>query len=297
MSVPSAEDIAETEEAAQWAAEHSAVDPAFITATPADDEIQLLPRLRSQTQEHHEALGEVTRLLGQPPDERLANLERFARCVKVIFRRQAPSQEEIDLQLLMPDSLARSAGMWEYTCCAICLTDFADGEELRRAPCPGGHAFHPKCLRGWLERSHATCPTCRGVAERPAQRDGANGRYKDKPSPEVLAEFVTRRMRSRKVDHTVSKDNHQLVDLVMGQLRGPTVETVVEPREEPDPAPRSPPEPSISAPEVVEIVAARMEARKAELALLAATAQQPPRFLQRGSGLQRTGGGWRKGAG
>ena len=27
--------------------------------------------------------------------------------------------------------------------------------------CPGGHAFHPKCLRAWIERSNETCPVCR----------------------------------------------------------------------------------------------------------------------------------------
>ncbi|CAJ1349356.1 unnamed protein product, partial [Effrenium voratum] len=92
------------------------------------------------------ALLDATRVLQQPREERLANLERYTRCITCKFRRRKPSSEEADLRKLMPDSLARDPDVWEYTSCAICLCDFADGEELRRASCPGGHAFHPKRL-------------------------------------------------------------------------------------------------------------------------------------------------------
>uniref|UniRef100_A0A0E0CTJ9 RING-type E3 ubiquitin transferase n=1 Tax=Oryza meridionalis TaxID=40149 RepID=A0A0E0CTJ9_9ORYZ len=45
--------------------------------------------------------------------------------------------------------------------CAICLAEFAAGEELRLLPhC--GHAFHVSCIDTWLG-THATCPSCRAT--------------------------------------------------------------------------------------------------------------------------------------
>ncbi|CAN6178756.1 unnamed protein product [Urochloa humidicola] len=43
--------------------------------------------------------------------------------------------------------------------CAVCLSEFADEEELRLLP-PCSHAFHPDCIGEWLA-GHVTCPVCR----------------------------------------------------------------------------------------------------------------------------------------
>lgn len=43
--------------------------------------------------------------------------------------------------------------------CAICLSDFADGERIRVLPVCG-HRFHVVCIDRWLV-SHCSCPTCR----------------------------------------------------------------------------------------------------------------------------------------
>ena len=43
-------------------------------------------------------------------------------------------------------------------CCAICLSDYEPGEQLRVLPC--GHRFHKACVDEWL-RVNASCPTCR----------------------------------------------------------------------------------------------------------------------------------------
>ncbi|OWM65062.1 hypothetical protein CDL15_Pgr028780 [Punica granatum] len=43
--------------------------------------------------------------------------------------------------------------------CAICLTEFVEGEEIRlMAECR--HGFHGMCIERWL-RSHSSCPNCR----------------------------------------------------------------------------------------------------------------------------------------
>ncbi|OIW14773.1 hypothetical protein TanjilG_05394 [Lupinus angustifolius] len=45
--------------------------------------------------------------------------------------------------------------------CAICLTEFAAGEEIRVLPhC--GHGFHVTCIDTWL-KSNSSCPSCRQV--------------------------------------------------------------------------------------------------------------------------------------
>ncbi|CAL9199233.1 unnamed protein product [Musa hybrid cultivar] len=45
------------------------------------------------------------------------------------------------------------------TDCAVCLSEFCDGELLRLLP-KCGHAFHVSCIDTWL-RSHVNCPLCR----------------------------------------------------------------------------------------------------------------------------------------
>nr|CAA74911.1 ring finger protein [Hordeum vulgare subsp. vulgare] len=45
--------------------------------------------------------------------------------------------------------------------CAICLSEFADKEEIRVLP-QCGHGFHVACVDAWL-RAHSSCPSCRRV--------------------------------------------------------------------------------------------------------------------------------------
>ncbi|EAZ23518.1 hypothetical protein OsJ_07214 [Oryza sativa Japonica Group] len=48
--------------------------------------------------------------------------------------------------------------------CAVCLTVFDDGDDLRLLP-QCSHAFHPDCIDPWLE-GHVTCPLCRANLEK-----------------------------------------------------------------------------------------------------------------------------------
>ncbi|OWM68340.1 RING-H2 finger protein ATL8-like [Punica granatum] len=45
--------------------------------------------------------------------------------------------------------------------CSICLTEFAEGDEVRVLP-QCGHVFHVACIDTWLG-SHSSCPSCRQV--------------------------------------------------------------------------------------------------------------------------------------
>jgi hypothetical protein len=45
--------------------------------------------------------------------------------------------------------------------CAICIAEFADGDEGRLLPrC--GHRFHARCVDTWF-RFHTSCPLCRAT--------------------------------------------------------------------------------------------------------------------------------------
>lgn len=51
--------------------------------------------------------------------------------------------------------------VWTSTDCVICLTEYANGDEIRVLP-QCGHGFHVDCIDMWLS-SHSSCPSCRQV--------------------------------------------------------------------------------------------------------------------------------------
>ncbi|EEC77371.1 hypothetical protein OsI_16099 [Oryza sativa Indica Group] len=66
--------------------------------------------------------------------------------------------------------------------CAVCLTSFDDGDDLRLLPhC--SHAFHPECIDPWLE-SRVTCPLCRANLEKPPPPPPLPAAAAASPSPE-----------------------------------------------------------------------------------------------------------------
>ncbi|CAN6984664.1 unnamed protein product [Brassica rapa subsp. trilocularis] len=86
------------------------------------------------------------------------------------------------------DSPSSSAGDGDSsTECAICLTEFTDGEEIRILPLCN-HAFHLACIDKWLT-SRSSCPSCRRIlAPVKCDRCGhhastAENQIKDQPPP------------------------------------------------------------------------------------------------------------------
>lgn len=60
------------------------------------------------------------------------------------------------------------------TQCAVCLSEFRRGQEIRQLPycC---HIFHKDCIDNWLDHDQTTCPLCRSslVTEEVARQEKA----------------------------------------------------------------------------------------------------------------------------
>lgn len=59
-------------------------------------------------------------------------------------------------KIMFTDELAS-----KFSDCAICLAEFAIGDEIRELP-QCGHGFHVACIDTWLG-SHSSCPSCRQI--------------------------------------------------------------------------------------------------------------------------------------
>ncbi|KAK7284635.1 hypothetical protein RJT34_19385 [Clitoria ternatea] len=73
----------------------------------------------------------------------------------------APSTKEQSLHPSLLKSLPTFAfsSATHHHDCAVCLSDFADGDQARLLPnC--NHAFHTDCIDTWFG-SHSNCPLCR----------------------------------------------------------------------------------------------------------------------------------------
>ncbi|MED6194885.1 hypothetical protein PIB30_032667 [Stylosanthes scabra] len=96
---------------------------------------------------------------------------------------------------------------WMVTAeCAICLSEFASGDEIRVLP-QCGHGFHVACIDTWLG-SHSSCPSCRQVlAVARCQKCGrfpANGAG----STSARAAINETELKSREDDNAVFSNNN-----------------------------------------------------------------------------------------
>lgn len=61
----------------------------------------------------------------------------------------------------LPKATFSAESTTKFSDCAICLTEFAVGDEIRVLP-QCGHGFHVACIDTWLG-SHSSCPSCRQI--------------------------------------------------------------------------------------------------------------------------------------
>lgn len=87
--------------------------------------------------------------------------ERLIEVQEMLSRRRGLSNETID----RVDKFRWGEGAREHTQtqCMVCLSSFADGEEVRRLPC--SHIFHAPCIDEWLRRC-TDCPICKANVDR-----------------------------------------------------------------------------------------------------------------------------------
>ncbi|GMH27356.1 hypothetical protein Nepgr_029199 [Nepenthes gracilis] len=99
-------------------------------------------------------------VLGLMAVARCAWLRRFT----VGGAAQAPANKGLKKKVIrslpkLTYSAAEHAG--KIADCAICLTEFAVGDEIRVLP-QCGHGFHVECIDTWLG-THSSCPSCRKI--------------------------------------------------------------------------------------------------------------------------------------
>lgn len=98
----------------------------------------------------------------------------LAAAVRLLLARRRPSEEQVDPEksavavavaaVSVPTTLFSAAGTrlaGAVAECAICLTEFAEGDAVRVLPACN-HGFHGRCVEQWLA-TKGSCPTCRAA--------------------------------------------------------------------------------------------------------------------------------------
>ncbi|RDY08908.1 RING-H2 finger protein ATL8, partial [Mucuna pruriens] len=87
--------------------------------------------------------------------------------------------------------------------CAICLAEFAAGDEIRVLP-QCGHGFHVYCIDTWLG-SHSSCPSCRQVLA--VARCQKCGRFPATATGASRTAVTEPELKSREDDNAASNSN------------------------------------------------------------------------------------------
>lgn len=84
--------------------------------------------------------------------------------IRVLYRMQDPyigrGASETDIKRLPVVKFETGMFSLDDAQCAICLSEYTEGEELRTINCEGNHHFHKSCVDQWLTLN-GTCPCCR----------------------------------------------------------------------------------------------------------------------------------------
>ena len=90
-------------------------------------------------------------------------LDRFMDLQETLAHRRGLSEEAlagIPVEVFEPSASSRPES---HTQCMICLSEFEQGERLRRLPC--AHVYHQPCIDEWLQRC-PECPLCKTNVQR-----------------------------------------------------------------------------------------------------------------------------------
>ncbi|XVE94378.1 hypothetical protein REPUB_Repub02eG0003500 [Reevesia pubescens] len=80
-----------------------------------------------------------------------------------LSRPTPPANKGLKKKILksLPKASFSAESSANFSDCAICLTEFVVGDEIRVLP-QCGHGFHVACIDTWLG-SHSSCPSCRQI--------------------------------------------------------------------------------------------------------------------------------------
>lgn len=84
--------------------------------------------------------------------------------VPLTYERGMPLKAIEQLEKLTWDDAGQAAEEASSCSCAICIKDFATGDEVRKLPC--SHFFHAGCIDEWLRRC-IDCPLCKANVNMP----------------------------------------------------------------------------------------------------------------------------------
>lgn len=119
--------------------------------TPAqleEQKNQVVGGLQRYWQEH----GSSASLTGSVWGNIVCYLLRVIGCLRTIRRKMMKSTSCVPVS---------AENVPEDFTCAICL-DGLDTRRVIRTQCQQSHYYHRQCMKGWVEKGHQTCPTCRG---------------------------------------------------------------------------------------------------------------------------------------
>lgn len=74
-----------------------------------------------------------------------------------LFRKGNPPASKDEVESLPIKTLTKE-DLSTYDECAICLSQYEEGEQVKEVPCH--HAFHVDCIDKWLNMSNF-CPVCK----------------------------------------------------------------------------------------------------------------------------------------
>ncbi|GJJ75272.1 hypothetical protein EMPS_07630 [Entomortierella parvispora] len=149
--------IYDKEEASRPSTSSAVLSATAVTLAPTVVAIQKLSKGEGfENIELNTRDGEGTTI--QPPASKPNSIHGSIAGRSIRSERALASAEELDKRTALEEAPQRASTMIVDTC-AVCLEEFANGDQIRTLPCH--HEFHCECIDPWLTRKSSTCPLCK----------------------------------------------------------------------------------------------------------------------------------------